>query len=427
MRILMVSEDVPHPRIGGLGRHALALAHELRGRGHEVDFLGNGVHSLAESPDQAGPGRFFPDISGHERLFKEKQLGVFLPWTGRLNARPLAATILRHAPGYDVVHYHGHLPWVANQLPADLPFTQTRHDQGGDCMLNTRFRPGLPAEAARCTEREATACAACARSKPNLLQTVVSRAAVLRRRQDTAAAYDRRPVIFVSDFLRRAFASVNRGRLHGEVIHNAVDVSILRQALQASAGDDVPRWPLEVFGAAGLSPYKGFGAFVTVMKSQGLPPGMRITIAGEGEELPALRALGLGPQLRLLGWHSQAAVLQATQHADVVVVPSVWDEPCATTVIEALALSRSVFALARGGTPELTHLAGPGGHRLQLFDTMPQLVDALRRCSPAETFANHELDAFPGSMSAMTDAVLAHYELHFAVSVGASARNELAA
>ena len=416
MRILMVSEDVPHPRIGGLGRHALALAHELHARGHEVDFLGNGVHALTDLPEQAGPGRFITGITGHEMLFKEKQLGVFLPWRGRLNARPLARAILRHAPGYDVVHYHGHLPWVANQLPATLPFTQTRHDQGGDCMLNTRFRPGLPVEQARCTERDASACAACATAKPGALQTAVSQFAVTRRRRDTAAAYDRRPVIFVSDFLRRAFARVNGGRMQGEVIHNAVDVMALRQALAIQTEDDGRRWPMEVFGAAGLSPYKGFAVFLRTLTAKGLPPGMRVTIAGEGEELPQLQSLGLGPQLRLLGWSSQATVLQATRRADVVVVPSVCDESCATTVIEALALSRNVFALAHGGTPELACLAGPGGHRLHLFATMPQLVAALCSYSRPEVSVAPDLHGFAGSMQAMTDAVLAHYEQHFGVS-----------
>ena len=48
--------------------------------------------------------------------------------------------LLAHAADYDVVHYHGHLPWVAAGLPAGVPFTQTRHDSSGDCMLKTRFK-----------------------------------------------------------------------------------------------------------------------------------------------------------------------------------------------------------------------------------------------------------------------------------------------
>jgi glycogen synthase len=151
--------------------------------------------------------------------------------------------------------------------------------------------------------------------------------------------------------------------------------------------------------------------------AQGLPPGMRVTIAGDGAETSALQALNLGSQLRLLGWSSQEVVLKNTLSADLVVVPSVWDEPCATTVIEALALSRHVFALARGGTPELMHLATTtGGSLLHLFDTMPDLVAALRGWARPQAAVRARADTFAGGMQAMADAVLAHYQRHFAVS-----------
>ena len=411
----MVSEDVPHPRMGGLGRHALALAHELHARGHEVDFLGNSVHPLAANAEQTGPGRFFADISGHERLFKEKQLGLFVPWRAQLNARHLAQAVLRHAAGYDVIHYHGHLPCVANGLPASLPFTQTRHDQGGDCMLNTRFRPALPPGEARCTETRPEACAGCATQAPNAVQRSVSRNAVQRMRTGTAAAYQRHPVIFVSEFLRQGFARVNGGTLRGEVIHNAIDTGALQHALKSPRASGDSRWPIEVFGAAALAPYKGFASFMRELVSQGLPADMRVTIAGEGAELAELQALALGPQLRLLGWCSQDAVLAATVQADVVIVPSVWDEPCATTVIEALGLHRTVFALNRGGNAELAPLAGPAGQRLKLFDSLAELVSGLRQFNPghAPLPSAHDVDVFPGSVQTMANAVLAHYARHF--------------
>jgi glycogen(starch) synthase len=64
------------------------------------------------------------------------------------------------------------------------------------------------------------------------------------------------------------------------------------------------------------------------------------------------------------------------------VVPSVWEEPCGTTVLEALALGRQCIALARGGTPELAAYQLYQG-QLQLAASMEQLVamlgDALAR------------------------------------------------
>jgi hypothetical protein len=56
------------------------------------------------------------------------------------------------------------------------------------------------------------------------------------------------------------------------------------------------------------------------------------------------------------------------------VVPSVCEEACSTTVLEALALGRQCVALARGGTPELAAYQSYEG-QLQLADGMPELAD----------------------------------------------------
>jgi len=142
----------------------------------------------------------------------------------------------------------------------------------------------------------------------------------------------------------------------------------------------------------------------------------RVTIAGEGEELPQLQVLATGPQVRLLGWCSQQSVLAATFRANVMVEPSVWDVPCTTTVIAAPGLQRMVFALKRGGTQELAHLAGPDGKRLRLFDSLPKLVPGLRRWRLARATPRPQAaqaDRPVGSVHAMSTAVLEHYEQHF--------------
>jgi glycosyltransferase involved in cell wall biosynthesis len=57
-------------------------------------------------------------------------------------------------------------------------------------------------------------------------------------------------------------------------------------------------------------------------------------------------------------------------------VPSVWEEPCGTTILEALALGRPCLALARGGNPELSaYESFPG--QLRLADSMTGLVTEL--------------------------------------------------
>jgi len=409
VRILLVSEDIPQLQLGGLGKHVLALARELHSRGNNVDILGNAVHAIDGLREQAGPGRFIAAIRGHQRLYKERQLGVFLPWRPELNARPVRDAILQHATGYDVVHYHGHLPWLAAELPPSMPFIQSRHDQGGDCMLSTRFTRPAPADLAPCRALDAEACAGCASAHPGALRRAVSAAAVRDVRRRTVAAYDAHPVVFVSDFLRKGFARMAGGVPRGDVVHNGADVAALAPVAAARA---LPREaPVEVFSAGALTPFKGFASLLEALRRQPLRPGVRLSIAGDGPDMPRLRALAVDLPVRLLGWTDHAQVLRLTRSADIVIVPSLWDEPCATTVLEALALGRTVLALRRGGTPELAAAVGGGGQRLCLYDSLDELVAALHRqdALPAAEPAEQSLRAFGGTISAMTDALEVHY------------------
>ncbi len=405
MKILIVSEDVPHPHLGGLGKHALNLAFELRRRGHEVDFLGNADHPIAVHPEQAGPGRFFAEITGHARGWKERQIGAFTPWRTVLNGRRVAGAILARAAGYDVVHYHGHLPWLAGQIPAVVPFTQTRHDQGGDCMLKTRYRPGL----GRCTLTDPAACAGCASPNPNLAQRLLSRWSVQQMRRSTTRAYESHPVIFVSGFLQRAFSSVSGSGAQGEVVHNSVDSHAISDALApVGAGVERDRREVEFFSAGAMLAYKGYGPLLAALARKTLPASIRLTLAGDGPLLQPLREAHASPAIRFLGWTGYSDVLRHMAEADAVIVPSDCDESCPTTVLEALALGKSVFALRRGGTPELDRYALPGAGALRLFDTVEELAEAMLTQRPASNRAAPS-PAFIGTVEAMADKLLDHY------------------
>jgi len=241
------------------------------------------------------------------------------------------------------------------------------------------------------------------------LRQAVSAAAVRGVRRRTAVAYDLHPVVFVSDFLRKGFARVAGGVERGAVVHNGVDVAALAAV---AAAPSLPREAtVEVFTAGALTPYKGFAALVEALHRWPLRTGVRLTIAGDGPDMPRLRVLAAGLPVRLLGWTDHAQVLRLTRSADIVIVPSVWEEPFGGTTLEALALGQTVLALRQGGTPELAAYAGPGGARLKLFSSLPELVAALHRgdALPAAEPAEQSLRTFRGSISAMTDALEVHY------------------
>jgi hypothetical protein len=65
----------------------------------------------------------------------------------------------------------------------------------------------------------------------------------------------------------------------------------------------------------------------------------------------------------------------------VIVVPSVCEEACSTTVLEGLLLGKTVFALRRGGTPELSIYASRPD-QLRLHEHLEDLANALLNYTP---------------------------------------------
>jgi glycosyltransferase involved in cell wall biosynthesis len=378
MRILIASEDIPYPSMGGLAKHALTLARALVRLGHEVDILGGSQHPIEVAGEEGRfGGRFFGELDGHDIGWKEAALGMYLPPRRTWVARRFARIILRHAGAYDVVHYHGHAPNVARFIPAHVNFVQTRHDQGGDCLLNTRFRAGQVCESTAPAD-----CASCRHPHPNALQTALSAAAVRRYRTEVAAAFRRHKTVFVSDMVHRNFARTAGPGPWGVTVHNFVDlesIATARAAARAGPADET-----RVFVAAKLYPAKGIEPFLREL-APAMPPGMQVSIAGDGADLARLSAEFGGARIHFLGWCDMQSTLALAAAAHAIAVPSVWEEPCGTTVLEALLLGKPTFALARGGTPELAvYAAAP--KQLRLFPDMRSLVGDLRSFRPVPDY-----------------------------------------
>jgi glycosyltransferase involved in cell wall biosynthesis len=369
LKILMVSEDLPGARIGGLGKHVVTLSNALLEQGHEVDIMGRSDRFHAGSASEIGfMGRVLPRFAFARPGWKESQLGFFNPVKRPWFARRVAHALLREAGKYDVVHYHGHLPMAGRYVPPGLNFVQTRHDQGSECVTHLRFR-----QEHVCETRDVRDCAACIHPAPNSLRRTLSGLAVQRYRSETAESFARHKTVFVSDFLRRAFlravpdADLSRAR----VIHNFIRYPYL---VEHAASPGEPRAG-EVMLVGRIDAGKGFGEFLA-QAAGWLPPHARVTIVGDGPLRQQLESRYAGPQVRFLGWQPYEEVVRMSARSHVLVVPSVCEEACSTTVLEALALGKQCLALARGGTPELAAYAYYEG-QLQLAASMPRLVERL--------------------------------------------------
>ena len=400
MKILMVSEDVPHHTMGGLARHAVTLARRMALAGHKVDFMGNNVIPFeALRYDMELSGHFFPDLKMKNVGWKETQMGLYNPLRRPFIAWQFARAIMRRAGGYDVVHYHGHFPLLANHIPRDINFVQTRHDQGSDCLAHVRFKNHDV-----CRETSPFACASCARGIPNVIQRGVSASAVWMYRKLVAMAFRRHKTIFVSEMLRRNFSHTAGENDWGKVIHNFVDLSALQRD---TSTDGVSPDPIEIFIAGKLYEPKGIEAFLQQIYSK-LPPNMRIRIAGDGTNESALRRRYGNGQVVLLGWRSYPETMRLMNAAHIVVVPSMVEESGPLTALEALALGKPILALNRGGTPELkVYERYPG--QLQLFDRMEDLIAALIRAKPIISNKPGMDEPFQADISVLLDSILQIY------------------
>jgi glycogen(starch) synthase len=140
----------------------------------------------------------------------------------------------------------------------------------------------------------------------------------------------------------------------------------------------LPTDRLRVFIAAKLYPAKGVSAFLALLEPQ-LGHRIHMDIAGDGEEEAMLRKRYANVNFH--GWQSMDATLKLAMRAQVIVVPSICEEACSTTVLEGLLLGKTVFALRRGGTPELSIYASRPD-QLRLHEHLEDLASALLNYTP---------------------------------------------
>lgn len=371
MKILLVTEDLPVPNLGGAGKHAVLLGNALIEAGHAVELLGRvRAPGVAGNADFNGPLHCAIDLRGTG--WQEHRFGAFLPGRREHVARRIWAAIRAlDVSRFDVVHYHGHAYALGAVVPAGVPFVQTLHDQGSECLVLTRFRQGAP-----CTETDPAACAGCATARPNPVQRALSAAAARRLRSGAVQAFARHPAVFVSEFLRRRFVEQTRPAmpLKAHVVHNFTHARAVAAAA-ATAGAAVAERPVLLL-VGRVDAAKGFGSFLALLDDEVLAR-WRVRVVGDGPQRAELETRH-GPRgVQFTGPLTQAQTYRETAAATACVVPSVWEEPCGTTVLEALAMGKPTLALARGGTTELARYARYAG-QLVLEPDLPALVRRLQ-------------------------------------------------
>ena len=331
MKVLIISALYPPNQIGGAEKVAQFVAEGVVRGGHECVV----VTTMEE------PGVRVAQVNGVKVHYvglknlywphsREKRSWVSKPlWHAIDRYNPLMARavgLILDAESPDVVHSHSLTGFSCAAWDAvksrRLPLVHTLHDYSLMCPKTSMFSDGRNCQG-QC--RVCAAYTAPARRASNRVDAVVGVSRFTLERHLACGYFDK----------------VRERR----VIHNALP----GRSAPGLRRHDAQR-PLRLGYVGQLVPAKGIGQLVTQMRAWTASQ-CELLVAGKGAAAyeTALREEA-PPNVRFLGFVDPDQVYEAV---DVLVVPSLWEEPFGMIVLEAYGHGLPVIAAHRGGLPEI--------------------------------------------------------------------------
>lgn len=329
MRILQVCDTYP-PHPGGLAAHVRRLARRLAERGHEVMVVAAGNGDFDQSGDPFPVRRVRPSLARVPGVYEPESPPFHPPWPDRAFRRGLerAAAVLEP----DVVHAHGWCVHSAARCSADWSghVVSTVHDHGLACPKRSLLRMGE-----ECRPARGLACLRCDG------QPTLKRAGLAGAMFATTPPLERRVrrLLAVSTYVAGRAEQVGVAGDLLEVVPNFVD---LPGPDSASPAPD-PGRPYVLY-AGPAAPHKGLQVLLEAF--QRVPEPIELRLAGADGTLAVPRVVDLG--------HRSGPELAALyRDALMLVVPSIWADPCPTVALEAMAWGTPVVGSSLGGLTDI--------------------------------------------------------------------------
>ena len=337
MRLTFLNTLYPPYGAAGAETTLRLLAAQMMGRGHDCNVVTLTPGRQAEAREIDGvPVHYVPLAN----VFWPHGASKTLPWRVMFQTieaynpvmkRRLTALLRRLSP--DVVNFHNLQGFSASAWAAaqglGIPIVQTLHDYYTACPRSAMWRPGR----GNCT----SLCAECrVFSRPRRAMSGVP---------DTVTCVSNR--VFDRLTAAGAFPRAAAGQQPIRIIrgNNAADAL-------PDAAPPAPRTPLRLGFMGRLDPSKGLENLIDAVRR--LPEGTALlSIAGTGKldytEALHVRALG-APAISFVG---HAAPPTFFPSIDLLVIPSVWEDPFPRVFHEALAYGVPSLATPLGGLSEV--------------------------------------------------------------------------
>lgn len=338
MRLLQLAQFYP-PVVGGEERHVRNLSAELARRGHEVHVACLDVGTSPE-PDPGVTVHPLPNVGVKvPALYPTADRPLALPAPDPLTGRALARLVAEVRP--DVVHAHN---WIINSyLPLRaarrLPLVYSLHDYSHLCPTKRLMFDDEP-----CSGPAFRKCFSCTTDwygagRGPVIQSLVAAGRPVRNRVVDLFTP-------VSTFVGRANRLDEQG-VPWQVVPNFVPDALTTRPVQAR--DPALPEGAYVFFAGDLSDQKGVPTVVAAHRR--LDPATRPALVLVGNPSTALG--DLADDVHLGDKWDHERVVSGFQHALGAVLPSVWPDPCPTTVLEAMALGTPLVTTSMGGIADM--------------------------------------------------------------------------
>lgn len=335
MKILFINSLADASQGSGAERVLTEQMHALDGLGHQCVLLATSGGAGLQRSTRPGSTVW---LAGQRNLYwphdgKPHSAAARTAWHALDSYNPamghtVHAVALRERP--DIACIHNLSGWSVSAWTAldqlGIPIVQVLHDYYLLCPRTTMFRKD------RNCSRPCASCRVLRLPHRALSQRVSA-------------------VVGVSHHVLNAHVSMGyfEGVTRRVVLHNARRApEVPDRAAESPRGEQALR-----FGYIGrLDPAKGVGALLGEFEEAALP-GAQLWVAGRGREEyeAALRQRAQGIQgVRFLG---QVRADEFYRQVDVLVVPSLWNEPLGGVVFEAMSHGLPVVAARRGGIPEM--------------------------------------------------------------------------
>jgi glycosyltransferase involved in cell wall biosynthesis len=377
MRILLLAQFFP-PEIGGEERHVFNLANTLAERGHEVAVA---TQRLLDVPDQE---TLSSGVRVHRfATFTMRLPGVYStsrshhpPVPDPLGVRELARITQQERP--DVVHAHN---WIVNSVlalrrpwPTGSRFglVLTLHDFSHVCATKRLMRMGSV-----CEGPTVARCLPCATSHYGPAIGPLTAIATTIMRPWKSQAIDH--VVCVSNAVADG-NHIRRGpntSIIPNFVLDEVALDCTGDMAEVQTADIPPSLPKEEFllFVGDLSKEKGLLTLLRAYESLSRERPPLLLIGRRTPDTPT--HLPDGAEMCIEWPHDH--VLAAFRRCLFAVLPSIWPDPCPTTVLEAMASRCPVVTTTTGGIVDMVKdgesgLLVPPGDEYKLAEAMGRLL-----------------------------------------------------